>query len=128
MLSLRHIAALLVLSLFVVRDLSRPIIAADYLVNLERYKQACINKSKPQTGCNGRCQMMRKMGAAEGAANSETIPPAKPFFGESVFDRVFIPTEMAFVSDESRQWSGIKSDDYVFSSMDDIFHPPSTNA
>lgn len=128
MFSLRHIAALLVLSLFVFRDLSRPIIAADYLVNLERYKQACINKLKPQTGCNGRCQMMRKMGAAEGAANSETIPPAKPFFGESVFDRVFIPTEMAFVSDESRQWLGSSSDDYHFSSLDDIFHPPSTNA
>jgi hypothetical protein len=126
--ALRYILALLMLCIFVFRDFSRPIIAADYLVNLERYKQACINKLKPQTGCNGRCQMMRKMEAAEGAANSETIPPAKPFFGESVFDRVIIPTEMALVSDESRQWLGIKSDDYVFSSMDDIFHPPSTNA
>ena len=84
---LRYILALLMLCIFIFRDFSRPIIAADYLVNMDRYRQACINKLKPKSGCNGRCQMMRKMGASEGASSSEAVPPIKPFSAKLFLNR-----------------------------------------
>jgi hypothetical protein len=126
--ALRYILALLMLCIFMFRDFSRPIIAADYLVNLERYKQACINKLKPKMGCNGRCQMMRKMGASDGSAAGETMPPTKPFLGESVFDAVIVPPSLALHSDINRHVCRRLPDNYYFSHTDDIFHPPSINA
>ena len=125
MIFLRYILALLMLCIFMFRDFSRPIIAADYLVNMDRYRQACINKLKPKSGCNGRCQMMRKMGAAEGASTSEAVPPVKPFFGESVFETVAMPSGILSFSFSLRHAVSCYSEDYASSYMDDIFHPPS---
>jgi len=33
----------------------------DYYVNTANYIKKCINKSKPQSNCQGKCQMMKKM-------------------------------------------------------------------
>ena len=122
---LRYILALLMLCIFIFRDFSRPIIAADYLVNMDRYRQACINKLKPKSGCNGRCQMMRKMGASEGASSSEAVPPIKPFFGETVFESVAMPCDIRSFSFSIRHAVPFHSEDFVSSYMDDIFHPTS---
>ncbi len=122
---LRFILALLMLCIFMFRDLSRPIIAADYLVNMDRYRQACINKLKPKSGCNGRCQMMRKMGAAEGTSTSEAVPPVKPFLGESAFETVAFPSGPGSFTLSLSHAVSCYSEDYASSYMDDIFHPPS---
>ena len=34
---------------------------ADYYVNTANYIKNCINKAKPQSTCEGKCQMMKKM-------------------------------------------------------------------
>jgi hypothetical protein len=34
---------------------------ADYYVNAANYLKSCINKSKPKSSCQGKCQMMKKM-------------------------------------------------------------------
>ncbi|MBU6158577.1 MAG: hypothetical protein KGP35_06050 [Bacteroidetes bacterium] len=36
-------------------------VIADYYVNTANYIKNCINKSKPQSTCQGKCQMMKKM-------------------------------------------------------------------
>lgn len=120
----RIILAMLMLSIFMVRDLSRPIIAADYLVNLEKYRAACINKSIPKSGCNGRCQMMRRMAGTEKPLNSETTPPLKPFLGESSYQQPSKPGEIdqfsiVLVHDPIAPFS-----DYAYHFTADIFHPP----
>ena len=36
-------------------------VVADYYVNTANYIKNCINKSKPKSTCQGKCQMMKKM-------------------------------------------------------------------
>jgi hypothetical protein len=72
--------------------------------------------------------MMRKMGASDGSAAGETMPPTKPFLGESVFDAVIVPPSLALHSDINRHVCRRLPDNYYFSHTDDIFHPPSINA
>lgn len=121
----RFFLAFMMLCISMFRDFSRPIIAADYLVNLERYKEACVNKLKPQMGCNGRCQMMRKMGAAEGQSPSAPVPPTKPFFGESIFENICLTSSVISYAHHLRHSALRSFNDYSFIHLDDIFHPPS---
>ena len=36
-------------------------VVADYYVNTSNYIKKCINKTKPKSTCQGKCQMMMKM-------------------------------------------------------------------
>ena len=36
-------------------------VITDYYVNTANYIKNCINKAKPQSTCQGKCQMMKKM-------------------------------------------------------------------
>ena len=122
---LHHIAAIVLLSLLVCRDMSRPIIAADYQMNLERYKQACVNRSRPMSGCNGRCQMMRRMSAAEGQSPGAPVPPMKPFLGDLFFDTVCLTSTGFIMTYRLRHYAMSHLAEYSFVYQDDIFHPPS---
>jgi len=50
---------------------------ADYMVNLEAYKKACVNKAKPMMHCNGKCQLLKKM--KKQAGDNSTSAPAPKF-------------------------------------------------
>lgn len=60
----RTIAFLLLLAFFT-STFSRLFVVADYYVNTDRYYKNCVNKSKPQLKCNGKCQMSKKIQAEE---------------------------------------------------------------
>lgn len=41
------------------------IIYADYRINTQAFAQNCENKKRPQMHCNGKCQMMKRIGQNE---------------------------------------------------------------
>lgn len=96
---------------------------ADYMVNLEAYKKACINKAKPKLQCNGKCQMLKKVKKQEG--DSEASAPVLKFnqlevvlSSKSFFPTVNIVT--AFDSPSYYTYNVDFSSNYIGA----IFHPP----
>jgi hypothetical protein len=54
---------------------SRSLVLADYRINLETYKKACVNKAKPMLHCNGKCQMLKKMKKQDGDNGAGATAP-----------------------------------------------------
>ena len=59
--SYKHLWTALVLIGFLAQSFKFNFFIADYYVNTANYIKSCINKSKPQSTCQGKCQMMKKM-------------------------------------------------------------------
>lgn len=96
---------------------------ADYMVNLEAYKKACINKAKPMLHCNGKCQMLKKMKKQEGG--NETSVPAPKFNQQEVVlsSKSFFPN-IQFVSATNQSSYFAYNDDCSSIYLGAIFHPP----
>jgi len=58
-----HIRLFTIIVLFalIIQTFQFNFVVADYYVNTANYIKNCINKSKPQSTCQGKCQMMKKM-------------------------------------------------------------------
>jgi hypothetical protein len=52
---------LIVLLVLIAQTFKFNFVVADYYVNTANYIKNCINKTKPQSTCQGKCQMMKKM-------------------------------------------------------------------
>lgn len=96
---------------------------ADYLVNMEAYKKACVNKAKPMLHCNGKCQMLKKLKKQEGS--NGTSAPA-PKFNETelvLSSKSYFPS-IAFMvvynSNAFYTYQTVVASNYIGS----IFHPP----
>lgn len=62
---LKKSIAILILVSFVSQTFGSMLVLANYYTNKAAFIQKCINKAKPQLQCNGKCQMMKKMGEQE---------------------------------------------------------------
>src|SRR5690349_1774904 len=68
---MKGIAAILLMILLSVQTFSKWVWELDYQLNKAYLaKDLCINKSKPQLHCNGKCQLAKKL--AEEEANNKT--------------------------------------------------------
>ena len=56
-----HFCTLLVLFALMAQTFKFNFVITDYYVNTANYIKNCINKSKPKSTCQGKCQMMMKM-------------------------------------------------------------------
>ena len=94
---------------------------ADYLVNLESYKKACVNKAKPMMHCNGKCQMLKKMKKQEGEPNT----PVPKFDQQELIlsSKSFYPTIEIFKIQNSDSYFTYKSS-FNSNYISSIFHPP----
>lgn len=72
---LKYSLVILLFSSLIAHTFSRSLVLADYLVNLESYKKACVNKAKPKLNCNGKCQMLKKIKKQEDESNTNTPAP-----------------------------------------------------
>jgi len=72
---LKYTIVILLLTALIAQSFSRSIAMADYMINLDAYKKACINKAKPMMHCNGKCQMLKKMKKQEGDNGTGTAAP-----------------------------------------------------
>lgn len=57
----RKTMVLFLMMVFAVQMFSKALIMLDYAVNTTAYAIHCVNKQKPRLGCNGKCQMAKKM-------------------------------------------------------------------
>lgn len=96
---------------------------ADYMVNLEAYKKACVNKAKPMMHCNGKCQMLKKMKKQEG--NNGTGMPVPNFNQEDVVlsTKSFFPN-LNIASVKIKPSFFTCSVDISSNYIGSIFHPP----
>ncbi|MES2006256.1 MAG: hypothetical protein V4450_17185 [Bacteroidota bacterium] len=118
----KKIAATLLLLCFMTQTFCRVAIVGSYYVNTTGYARNCINKTKPQLHCNGKCQMMKKLKQEEkkdaqnperGSNGRDQVLSSKSHFASVQFIKMisanFYPTYISpFFSTRPR----------------DIFHPP----
>jgi hypothetical protein len=72
---LKYSLVILLFSALIAHTFSKSLVLADYLVNVEAYKKACVNKAKPMMHCNGKCQMLKKIKKQEGESDANTTAP-----------------------------------------------------
>jgi hypothetical protein len=102
---------------------SRSIAMADYMVNLEAYKKACINKAKPKLQCNGKCQMLKKVKKQEGESEA-SAPVLKLNQLEVVLSsKSFFPI-LTFIATNYTSSYYTYTDEFSSNYLGTIFHPP----
>jgi hypothetical protein len=122
--SLKYTFVILLLTALMVQTFSRSIAMADYMVNLEAYKKACVNKAKPMLHCNGKCQMLKKVKKQEGDSEA-SAPILKLNHLEVVLSsKSFFPS-ISVVSTNNSSSYFTYTDDYSSDYLGAIFHPPS---
>jgi hypothetical protein len=104
---------------------SRSIAMADYMVNLEAYKKACINKAKPKMQCNGKCQMYKKINKQENSSTSETQAPKFNLTEPVLSSKSFFPTYLVATYYTSQNYKIHFKINYKSNYCSSIFHPPS---
>jgi len=96
---------------------------ADYLVNVEAYKQQCINKAKPMLHCNGKCQMLKKLKKQESNGGEANVPklnqPDWTLSSKSFFPSVIVLKLANKISYPS--FTKV----YKSRQLEAVFHPPS---
>jgi hypothetical protein len=121
---LKYTLVILLLAALMAQTFSRSIAMADYMVNLEAYKKACINKAKPKLQCNGKCQMLKKVKKQEGDSEA-SAPVLKLNHLELVLSsKSFFPS-ISVVSTNNSSSYFTYTDDYSSDYLGAIFHPPS---
>lgn len=120
---LKFILVILLFSSLIAHTFSRSLVLADYLVNLESYKNACVNKAQPMMHCNGKCQMLKKIKKQEGESNTNV--PAPKFNQQELilFSKSFYPTIEMFRTHVSKFFYAYKSS-FNSNYISFIFHPP----
>jgi hypothetical protein len=121
---LKYTLVILLLAALMAQTFSRSIAMAAYMVNLEAYKKACINKAKPKLQCNGKCQMLKKVKKQEGDSEA-SAPILKLNHLEVVLSsKSFFPS-ISVVSTNNSSSYFTYTDDYSSDYLGAIFHPPS---
>ena len=72
---LKQLAAFFLLIAFVCQTFSNGWVMVEYYTNTAAFAKNCENKVKPALHCNGKCQMMKKMQAAE--SKEQQMPERK---------------------------------------------------
>ena len=100
---------------------------ADYLLNLESYQKACINKSKPALKCNGQCAVVSRWKSQEEKRNESSPSPELNtqeynFFVDSncSFDLTALPNR------QKRYHYFIES--ILNQLLKNVFHPPDSSS
>jgi len=121
--SLKYTFVILLLSALMAQTFSRSIAMADYMVNLEAYKKACVNKAKPMLHCNGKCQMLKKMKKQEG--DNGTNAPVPKFNQTEVVlsSKSFFPSLNVISTNDITSFYTY-NDDFSSNYLGAIFHPP----
>jgi hypothetical protein len=120
---LKYTLVILLLTALLAQTFSRSIAMADYMVNLEAYKKACINKAKPKLQCNGKCQLLKKVKKQEG--DSEANAPVLKLNQLEVVlsSKSFFPTLSIIATNNASSYYSY-SDDFSSNYLAAIFHPP----
>jgi hypothetical protein len=119
----KSIATLILFTALISQTFSRSLAIADYMVNLEVYKKACINKAKPKMHCNGKCQLLKKMKKQEDKSETNSQAPKFNTSELVLSSKSFFPSIVEFSLENNPSLTPYASN---FSSryIGSIFHPP----
>lgn len=121
---MKYTFVILLLTALMAQTFSRSIAMADYMVNLEAYKKACINKAKPKLQCNGKCQMLKKVKKQEG--DSEASAPVLKKLNQLevvLSSKSFFPILTIIATNNASSYYTY-TDDFSSNYLGAIFHPP----
>lgn len=120
---MKHTIVILLFTAVIIHTFSRTLILADYMVNLDLYKKACVNKAKPMMHCNGKCQMLKKIKKQE--TENSTSAPAPKFnqLDLVLSSKSFFPT-VGIISTINSTSFYTYNDDFSSNYLNAIFHPP----
>lgn len=120
---MKYSLVILLFSSIFAHTFSRSLVLANYLVNLESYKKACVNKAKPMLHCNGKCQMFKKIKKQEG--ESDTNTPAPRFNQQDLIlsSKSFYPT-IEFLRTHQNIIFYTYNSSLNSNYQSSIFHPP----
>jgi hypothetical protein len=95
----------------------------DYRINLDSFLRECINRSKPQLGCKGKCQMTMRLQERESQSKEgDAIPKSgsfSPISSKSFFQVLIEPWEL-----QQKSHVLVVQSVFLLSFFRDIFHPP----
>ena len=85
---LKQFGAILLLLSFVTQAFTGAVIVGGYYVSPGNYAKNCVNRSRPQLHCNGRCQLLKKLKQEESRdqqspvklSRSEQVLSSRSFF------------------------------------------------
>ena len=120
---LKYTFVILLLTALMAQTFSRSIAMADYMVNLEAYKKACVNKAKPMLHCNGKCQMLKKMKKQEGDNGTNTSAPKFNQIEVVLSSKSFFPSLNVLSINNIISFYSY-NDDFSSNYLGSIFHPP----
>ena len=100
----------------------------EYYFKLEEYKQSCINKSRPQLHCNGKCVLMQRVKSLNTQESDPVAPaPAKIDFEEYPVSLIDMLTNDYVSVDIPTTHSIFNYTCFPDNFIADIFRPPSWN-
>jgi hypothetical protein len=120
----RQIAAISLMTAFLVQTFGKNLILLDYLSHTAKYNKFCENKARPAMHCNGKCQMMKKL--QQEANKDKQYPDRKPenknenISSKSSFPILCLGSVAAILKKPFDSRSYPKAIDRSFG----IFHPP----
>ena len=107
---------------FVTQTFSAPFMMLDYYSNINDYAKKCINNAKPAIHCNVKCQVMKKIKAAEKKEQQSQQRKQSPKT-ETLSSRSFYCT-VAFVSNSLDKPTTKEFNIDFTRHPKDFFHPP----
>ena len=102
------------------------ILKADYAINRAVYIKSCVNKNKPVLKCNGKCQLSKKLLAAEKEQQKAAQKGSYQFniSIEILCNTVFIPSLNPLEISINPIMFQYGINDELAGHQNNIFHPP----
>lgn len=119
---MKSIISILVLSSFLIVNMSKSIILINYEMNkAEITAKYCINKDKPQMHCCGKCLLRRKLAEQEAQQNMPAYPDIKTdiqlYCSESLLPSYYYGKDKIDLIPTNRSL-------HTLFEGTDVFHPP----
>ena len=120
-----RIVAWFLSTLILLQTFSQELMVLDYQVHRERITQLfCLNKTKPQLHCNGKCHLAKQLRKAADAESKAPAGTAKVKYEALAPHRPLISAPVWWPS-ATHQYAAVAAKAYVFTLAHSIFHPPS---
>ena len=120
----RQLLSILFLLAFAAQTFQQNLIVGSYYINNAVYAKNCENKTKPLSGCKGKCQMMKKLQEEE--QKQAPVPGMKAEQKGESFSSLLYSTVLSIPeTDAGRCFGYALCTGIPVNSSASIFHPPS---
>ncbi|MBL7745083.1 MAG: hypothetical protein JNN00_16535 [Chitinophagaceae bacterium] len=86
-------------------------------------KELCVNRSRPELKCNGKCFLAKKLKEAENRQQEQTPQQLKEWVETSPCTTAFVSFHFGFTK-QKQEYSCYHADNYSFDPAHTFFHPP----